>query len=64
METMRESGRVSGRVANHFKAIIAEGKLKSAKAALANEYVRGNPWSVVGIALAAGALVGYLASRK
>jgi ElaB/YqjD/DUF883 family membrane-anchored ribosome-binding protein len=33
-------------------------------AAAANEYVRGNPWSVVGIALAAGALVGYLASRK
>ena len=58
-----------------------EGRLKSARAALAdasqpvlertretaaaaNEYVRGNPWSVVGIALAAGALVGYLASRK
>ena len=58
-----------------------EGRLKSARAALAdasqpvlertretaaaaNEYVRGNPWSVVGIALAAGALVGYLAGRK
>jgi hypothetical protein len=27
METMRESGRVSGRVASHFKAIITEGKL-------------------------------------
>jgi ElaB/YqjD/DUF883 family membrane-anchored ribosome-binding protein len=33
-------------------------------AAAANQYVRGNPWSAVGIALAAGALVGYLAARK
>jgi ElaB/YqjD/DUF883 family membrane-anchored ribosome-binding protein len=33
-------------------------------AAAADEYVRGNPWSAVGIALAAGVLVGYLAGRK
>jgi len=105
MSKMHEFERAGGKVANDFKAIIAdgedmlkaaatvsgeglavartkfEGRLKSARAALAdasqpvlertretaaaaNEYVRGNPWSVVGIALAAGALVGYLASRK
>lgn len=33
-------------------------------AAAANEYVRGNPWGAVGIALAAGMLVGYLAGKK
>ena len=33
-------------------------------AAAADEYVRGNPWGVAGIALAAGALLGYLAARK
>lgn len=29
-----------------------------------NEYVRANPWSAVGVALAAGVLVGFLAGRK
>lgn len=27
-------------------------------------YVRGNPWRAVGIAAAAGALIGFLASRR
>lgn len=27
-------------------------------------YVRGNPWRAVGIAVAAGALIGFLASRR
>ena len=102
---MHEFERAGGRVANDFKAIIAdgedllkaaatvsgeglavartkfEGQLKNAKAALAdasqpvlertretaaatNEYVRTNPWSAVGIAVAAGVLVGFLAGRK
>jgi ElaB/YqjD/DUF883 family membrane-anchored ribosome-binding protein len=29
-----------------------------------DEYVRGNPWRAVGIAAAAGALIGFLASRR
>jgi len=105
MNKMQAFERAGGRVANDFKAIIAdgedmlkaaatvsgeglavartkfEGRLKSAKAALADasqpvlertretvaatdDYVRGNPWSAVGIAVAAGALVGFLAGKK
>jgi ElaB/YqjD/DUF883 family membrane-anchored ribosome-binding protein len=30
----------------------------------ANNYVRGNPWTAVGIAAAAGALIGFLATRR
>jgi len=58
-----------------------EGKLRSAKAALADasqpvldktresaaaadDYVRGNPWTAVGVAVAAGALIGFLAARR
>lgn len=29
-----------------------------------DEYVRGNPWTAVGIALAAGALLGFLAAKR
>ncbi len=105
MKTMQEFERASGRVANDFKAIIAdgedmlkaaatvsgeglaaartrfEGRLQSAKVALADasrpmldrtregaaatdEYVRANPWTAVGIAVAAGALFGFLAGRR
>jgi ElaB/YqjD/DUF883 family membrane-anchored ribosome-binding protein len=37
-----------------------------AKAAMttSDQYVRGNPWRAVGIAAAAGALIGFLASRR
>jgi len=58
-----------------------EGRLKSAKAALADasqpvlertretaaaadEYVRTNPWTAVGVAVAAGALIGFLAAKR
>jgi len=33
-------------------------------AAAANQYVRANPWSAVGMAIAAGMVVGFLAGRK
>jgi ElaB/YqjD/DUF883 family membrane-anchored ribosome-binding protein len=33
-------------------------------AASADGYVRANPWSAVGVALAAGALVGFLAAKR
>jgi ElaB/YqjD/DUF883 family membrane-anchored ribosome-binding protein len=29
-----------------------------------DEYVRTNPWTAVGIAAAAGAIIGFLASRR
>ena len=33
-------------------------------AAATNRYVHGNPWAVIGVAAAAGALIGFLASRR
>jgi ElaB/YqjD/DUF883 family membrane-anchored ribosome-binding protein len=33
-------------------------------AAIANDYVRGNPWTAVGVAIAAGALIGFLAAKR
>ena len=36
----------------------------SKTAAAANGYVRGNPWTVIGIAAAAGALIGFLTARQ
>lgn len=33
-------------------------------AAAAEDYVRGNPWSAVGAAIAVGALIGFLAARR
>jgi ElaB/YqjD/DUF883 family membrane-anchored ribosome-binding protein len=35
-----------------------------ATAAAADGYVRGNPWTAVGVALAAGALLAFLAARR
>jgi ElaB/YqjD/DUF883 family membrane-anchored ribosome-binding protein len=33
-------------------------------AAAADDYVRGNPWAAVGIAVAAGVLFGFLAAKR
>ena len=33
-------------------------------AAIADDYVRGNPWTAVGVAIAAGVLVGFLAAKR
>jgi len=33
-------------------------------AAAANDYVRGNPWTAVGIAVAAGLLIGFLTAKR
>jgi ElaB/YqjD/DUF883 family membrane-anchored ribosome-binding protein len=47
-----------------------EGKLQHARLVLADasrpvdSYVRGNPWSAVGAAMAAGALIGFLAAKR
>ena len=45
-----------------------EERVKSAKAMLADasppEYIRGNPWTAVGIAVAAGLLVGFFVAKR
>jgi ElaB/YqjD/DUF883 family membrane-anchored ribosome-binding protein len=33
-------------------------------AAVADNYVRGNPWTAAGVALAAGVLIGFLAAKR
>jgi ElaB/YqjD/DUF883 family membrane-anchored ribosome-binding protein len=33
-------------------------------AAAADNYVRGNPWSAVGVAVASGALIGFLIAKR
>jgi ElaB/YqjD/DUF883 family membrane-anchored ribosome-binding protein len=38
---------------------------KTRKAAAAtDDYVRGNPWSAVGVAVASGALIGFLIAKR
>jgi ElaB/YqjD/DUF883 family membrane-anchored ribosome-binding protein len=45
-----------------------EERLKSARATLAEaarpDYIRANPWSAVGLAVAAGLLIGYIAGKR
>ena len=33
-------------------------------AAVADDYVRGNPWTAVGVAIAAGVLIGFLTAKR
>lgn len=33
-------------------------------AAVADDYIHGNPWTAVGVAIAAGALLGFLAAKR
>ena len=33
-------------------------------AAVADDYLHGNPWTAVGVAIAAGALLGFLAAKR
>ncbi len=33
-------------------------------AAVADDYVHGNPWTAVGVAMAAGVLIGFLAAKR
>lgn len=33
-------------------------------AAVANDYVHGNPWTAVGVAIATGVLIGFLAAKR
>ncbi|MEQ1774154.1 MAG: DUF883 family protein [Burkholderiales bacterium] len=56
------------------KLCSAKGKLLDASrpsidkarrsAVMANDYVHGNPWTVIGVAVAASALIGFWAARR
>ena len=57
------SGEGFGAARSKFEELV-----KSAKAMLADasppEYIRGNPWTAVGIAVAAGLLLGFLVAKQ
>jgi ElaB/YqjD/DUF883 family membrane-anchored ribosome-binding protein len=58
------------RIAGDLKTLIAEDvsrpivEATSDAVESAHEYVRGNPWTAIGIAAAAGALIGFIAARR
>lgn len=70
LKTVRDEGasklgEIQASVQDGAKAAVATVQ-DGAKAAMTttDTYVRDNPWRAVGIAAAAGALVGFLASRR
>jgi ElaB/YqjD/DUF883 family membrane-anchored ribosome-binding protein len=77
LKTVKEEGAsrlddVKSKVASQYDSAREKfGEIQSnvqegAKAAMTttDAYVRGNPWTAVGIAAAAGAIIGFLASRR
>jgi ElaB/YqjD/DUF883 family membrane-anchored ribosome-binding protein len=47
------------------KARLSDGsQLVVKKAKRANDYVHGNPWPAIGVAAAAGILIGFLAAKR
>jgi ElaB/YqjD/DUF883 family membrane-anchored ribosome-binding protein len=77
LKTVKEEGAsrlddVKSKVATQYDAAREKfGEIQTtvqdgAKAAMTttDQYVRGNPWTAVGIAAAAGAIIGFLASRR
>jgi len=53
----------------HAKASLADASQPAIDrtretAAAADDYVRDNPWTAIGVAIAAGALVGFLAAKR
>jgi ElaB/YqjD/DUF883 family membrane-anchored ribosome-binding protein len=77
LKTVKDEGasridEVKSKVASQYDAAREKfGEIQTtvqegAKAAMTttDEYVRSNPWRAVGIAAAAGAIIGFLASRR
>ena len=68
-DLLKAAATVSGEGFTAARARFEE-KLTGAKAVLADaaqpaeRYMRGNPWTAVGIAVASGALIGFLAARR
>lgn len=57
----KKLGSAKARLADKSRAVVEKTR-ESATAA--NHYVHVNPWPVVGIAAAAGILIGFLAARR
>jgi ElaB/YqjD/DUF883 family membrane-anchored ribosome-binding protein len=66
-ELLKAAASVSGEGFGAARTKFAE-RVKSAKATLADalqaDYIRGNPWTAVGTAVAAGLLIGFLAGKR
>jgi ElaB/YqjD/DUF883 family membrane-anchored ribosome-binding protein len=66
-ELLKAAASVSGEGFGAARTKFAE-RVKSAKAMLADalqpDYIRGNPWTAVGMAVAAGLLIGLLAGKR
>jgi ElaB/YqjD/DUF883 family membrane-anchored ribosome-binding protein len=66
-ELLKAAASVSGEGFGVARTKFAE-RVKSAKTMLAKavqpDYIRGNPWTAVGVAVAAGLLIGFLAGKR
>jgi ElaB/YqjD/DUF883 family membrane-anchored ribosome-binding protein len=72
-ELLKAAANASGEGFTAARAKVAE-KVMSAKAKLADgsqlaarqvdDYVHGSPWTVIGVAAAAGILIGFLAAKR
>jgi len=72
---MHDFDRAKGRMAADFRTMINDSEdLLKAAASVSGEgfgaartkfdYIRGNPWTAVGLAVAAGLLIGFLAGKR
>ena len=66
-DLLKAAAAVSGEGFGAARAKFEE-RLKSAKATLADasrpDYIRANPWSAVGLAVAAGLLIGFIVGKR
>ena len=61
MKFEEKLGRAKAALADASQPAVARAK---ETAAAADHYVRGNPWTSVGVAMAAGMLIGFLAAKR
>jgi ElaB/YqjD/DUF883 family membrane-anchored ribosome-binding protein len=52
------------RVMNAKAKLVDLSQPVTEKAMQADDYVRGNPWTAIGVAAAAGILIGFLAAKR
>ena len=66
-DLLKAAATVSGEGFGAARAKFEE-RLKSAKATLVDasrpDYIRANPWSAVGLAVAAGLLIGFIVGKR
>jgi ElaB/YqjD/DUF883 family membrane-anchored ribosome-binding protein len=66
---MEELDRAKARMAGDLRAMVTEGEEFVKAAAIEAKlksvgYVRANPWTTIGVAIAAGALIGFLVAKR